>query len=163
MSEEKIILPRYNEIPDVGLYLDQVSKYINSCTEMITGQAMTNSMISNYVKHDLIPNPIKKLYYRDQIAKLIFIAVTKSVLSLNDAGFIFQLQEEKLSVKEAYMLFVDKVDICFSGSAIMNEENDAYTGIINQTVRTVFDKYILEQQIRRFRGEEPEKENRKKK
>jgi hypothetical protein len=34
MEKEKIAafnLPTYREIPNVGLYLDQVSKYINEC------------------------------------------------------------------------------------------------------------------------------------
>ena len=82
-------LPTYKEIPDVGLYLDQTSKYINECLNDLPEVSITNSMISNYVKKHLIANPIKKQYYRDQIAALIFIAVTKNALSLDDVGALF--------------------------------------------------------------------------
>ena len=64
MEKEKIAafnLPTYREIPNVGLYLDQVSKYINECFTDLPDFSITNSMISNYVKHDIIANPVKKL------------------------------------------------------------------------------------------------------
>ena len=44
-------LPKYNEIPDVGLYLDQVVKYINSFFESYEDLVVTPSMLTNYVKH----------------------------------------------------------------------------------------------------------------
>ena len=53
-------LPRYHEIPNVGLYLEQTSKYIAECLAPIQETAITSSMISNYVKKDLVSNPIKK-------------------------------------------------------------------------------------------------------
>ena len=82
MSEQlkEFRLPTYKEIPSVGLYLDQVSKYINDSLAVIPECTVTNSMISNYVKKKLVPNPVKKQYGRDQIAYLIFIALSKRVL-----------------------------------------------------------------------------------
>ncbi|MBR6824839.1 MAG: DUF1836 domain-containing protein, partial [Firmicutes bacterium] len=76
-------LPRYHEIPDVGLYLEQTTKYISQYLEPLPDIELTNSMISNYVKKKLIASPVKKQYSRDQIAYLFFIAVGKSVLSIN--------------------------------------------------------------------------------
>ena len=57
--KEKFRLPRYNEIPNVGLYLDQVTKYIDDYLSPIA-PSLTSSMISNYVKKKIIENPIKK-------------------------------------------------------------------------------------------------------
>ena len=75
-------LPRYQELPDVGLYLEQTTKYLNSFLAPLGCLEITSSMISNYVKKGLIANPVKKQYGREQIAYLFFIAVAKSVLSL---------------------------------------------------------------------------------
>ena len=75
-------LPHYQEIPDVGLFLDQTAKYISEYLKPLQDTALTGSMVSNYVKKGLIRNPVKKQYGRDQIAYLFFIAVAKSVLSL---------------------------------------------------------------------------------
>ena len=77
-------LPEYLQIPDVGLYLDQVTKYINRYLRFLSGVPLTGSMISNYVKQGIIRNPVKKQYDRDQIALLMFVAVAKTILSLED-------------------------------------------------------------------------------
>lgn len=42
-------MPRYKEIPNVGLYLEQTVKYINECLAPIE-ISITPSMLSNYVK-----------------------------------------------------------------------------------------------------------------
>ena len=90
-------LPTYKEIPSVGLYLDQTSKYINECLTDLPDVELTNSMISNYVKKHLIANPIKKQYGRDQIACLLFIALTKNALTLDDVAGLFELQKSRYS------------------------------------------------------------------
>ena len=83
-SIAKFHLPRYKEIPDVGLFLEQVTKYINEYLKPLDDISLTGSMISNYVKMKLIDNPIKKQYGRDQIAHLFFIALFKPVLTLDE-------------------------------------------------------------------------------
>ena len=87
-------LPRYQEIPDVGLYLEQTAKYIDSYLSPLEDISITGSMISNYVKKKIINNPVKKQYNRDQIAALIFIAVAKSVLSLDNIHMMFEIQRQ---------------------------------------------------------------------
>lgn len=104
-SIEGFYLPRYEEIPNVGLYLDQTAKYINGYLTLFPDLEMTPSMISNYVKKGMIPRSVKKLYYRDQIAYLIFIAVTKTVLSMDNIRMMFQMQQESYSAEVAYEYF----------------------------------------------------------
>ena len=41
-------MPRYDELPNVGLYLEQTVKYINECLSPLN-IPVTSSMISNYV------------------------------------------------------------------------------------------------------------------
>ena len=60
-------LPRYAEIPNVGLYLEQVTKYINGYVAPLGCLELTTSMVSNYVKKGIIPKPIKKQYYAEHI------------------------------------------------------------------------------------------------
>ena len=121
-------LPTYQEIPSVGLYLDQTSKYINEALETLPGCVITNSMISNYVKHRLIDNPVKKQYYRDQIASLIFITAVKSVMSLEHLSRLLRLQKEKYPVQKAYesysQLFNSYLHDVFAGRLITEEEDE---------------------------------------
>lgn len=103
-------LPRYHEIPDVGLYLEQAAKYIGGCLAPLGETALTSSMISNYVKKGLIASPVKKQYSRDQIAYLIFIAIAKSVLSLDALAVFLHLQQQTYLLSKAYDYFVEEYE-----------------------------------------------------
>ena len=103
-------LPRYQEIPDVGLYLEQATKYIGSCLAPLGETTLTSSMISNYVKKGLIANPVKKQYSREQIAYLIFIAIAKSVLSLDALTAFIRLQQQTHQLSKAYDYFVQEFE-----------------------------------------------------
>lgn len=101
---EHFNLPKYNEIPNVGLYLEQTAKYISEYLEPIQSE-LTGSMISNYVKKGLVSNPIKKQYNREQIAYLIFISVAKMVLSIEDIKATIEIQKKSYSSETAYNYF----------------------------------------------------------
>ena len=90
-------LPRYNEIPNVGLYLEQTSKYISEFLAPLGDYGLTNSMISNYVKKGLVANPVKKQYDREQIAK--------TVLSLDALTGFIDLQKRTYPLEIAYDYF----------------------------------------------------------
>ena len=103
-------LPRYEEIPNVGLYLEQVTKYICEYLAPLQEGALTGSMISNYVKKGLLDNPVKKQYGREQIAYLFFIAMAKSVLSLDALTGFIKLQQQTYSLPKAYDYFCDQLE-----------------------------------------------------
>ena len=77
-------LPAYDQIPNVGMYLEQVTRYLNDYLEPLGCAPLTGSMIANYVKKGLVKNPVKKQYDREHIARLLEIAVSKTVLSLEE-------------------------------------------------------------------------------
>ena len=99
-------LPKYNEIPDVGLYLEQVTKYINGLLESYPNLNITSSMVSNYVKQGLLPKCVKKQYSRDQIMRLILITFGKTVLSMEDLKLLFEMQEKTYPNEVAYNYFL---------------------------------------------------------
>ena len=103
-------LPRYEEIPNVGLYLEQTAAYINEYLVPTRAGMVTGSMISNYVKKKLISNPIRKQYNREQIAGLIFISVTKSVLSLDNISSLLNIRRENYRSDEAYNYFCEEME-----------------------------------------------------
>ena len=98
-------LPRYEEIPNVGLYLEQTAKYINEFLEPLPESALTPSMISNYVKKHLIASPVRRQYSREQIAYLIFIALAKNILSLDALDNFIHLQQRTYPLPRAYEYF----------------------------------------------------------
>ena len=103
-------LPRYNEIPNVGLYLEQATKYVCEYLEPLGEYTLTPSMISNYVKKGLIANPVKKQYGRDHIAYLFFIAMAKSVLSLDALTGFIKIQQKTYTLPKAYDYFAEQFE-----------------------------------------------------
>ena len=88
-------LPRYSDLPQVGLYLDQTVQFINGYFRDFPGVELTPSMVSNYVKKGIISHPVKKKYTREQLASLMYIAVSKTVLSMENIDALFQMQRAR--------------------------------------------------------------------
>ncbi len=107
---EQFRLPRYREIPDVGLYLDQTVKYINRYLAPLGCLEITLSMVSNYVKKGYIANPVRKQYSAEQIAYLFFISVAKSVLSMDNIACLFDMQKKAYTAEKAYDFFCDEME-----------------------------------------------------
>ena len=98
-------LPRYHEIPSIGLYLEQTTKYIAECFTPLMKESITASMISNYVKRGLLSNPIKKQYSREQIAYLIYITTVKTVLPMENIKLTIRIQQKAYEPQVAYDYF----------------------------------------------------------
>ncbi len=98
-------LPRYNEIPDMGLYLEQTTKYLQNTLKPLDCFEVTASMIRNYVKMGLVKNPEKKLYHRDQIVHLMSITILKAIIPLDIIHRFFRSQEKVYTDQVAYDYF----------------------------------------------------------
>lgn len=119
-------LPRYQEIPDVGLYLEQTAKYISEYLAPMEESCLTPSMISNYVKKGLISNPVKKQYNREQIAYLFFIAIAKNVMSLDGLINFISLQKRTYSLQKAYDYFCQQFESVLLFTAEVNDTMDLF-------------------------------------
>ena len=95
-------LPRYAEIPTVGLYLEQTIKYINSYLAPLGCLELTGSMVSNYVKKGLIPAPVKKQYFPEQISYLFFVALAKNLTSMENIDLLISVQRATYTLPVAY-------------------------------------------------------------
>ena len=92
----KIHIPRWNELPEIDLYLDQVVNYLEKHLGQYNvneeDKIITKTMINNYVKLGIMPAPEKKKYSREHIAYLIVICVLKQIYSISDIGKLISLQ-----------------------------------------------------------------------
>lgn len=144
-------LPRYHEIPDVGLYLEQTTKYVTDCLAPLTDAGITGSMISNYVKRGLLDNPVKKQYSRDQIAYLIYIAVVKNVLSMDDIRLMVGIQKRTYTPQVAYDYFCSEfenvLEFIFGEKEaleVVGVENTDEKIMLRNTIITVAHKIYLD-------------------
>ena len=72
----KFKMPRYDKLPRMNLYLEQVIEEVVFILEPIFGNNeekwITRTMVGNYVKQGLIPRPIGKKYSKEHIAYLVY-------------------------------------------------------------------------------------------
>ena len=136
-------LPRYAELPNVGLYLEQVAKYINGFLVPIGCSEITTSMISNYVKKGYIPAPEKKQYYSDHIAYLIAIAITKNVLSLDNIHELFMMQRKMYSVPVAYDYFCMEFENMLAVVFGLKKKPDMNIGVTNTELKDFLRNVII--------------------
>lgn len=96
-------LPRFHELPDVELYMDQVVSIIDKYFKVLDRDddkpIITSSMINNYVKLGIIPPPVRKRYGADHLAYLIMICLLKQVLSMSEITQLIGGYGEKLDEK----------------------------------------------------------------
>ena len=122
--------PKWEDIPNIDLYLDQVLLYVNQVCAPISPdkeKGLTASMVNNYVKHGYLTKPDKKKYQRKQIARLIAITTLKSVFSIQEIAQTLNSLQTQASSDQLYDAFVD----------YMNHGVDPENPIIQTSCQTV--------------------------
>ncbi|UNV66971.1 DUF1836 domain-containing protein [Streptococcus oralis] len=122
--------PKWEDIPNIDLYLDQVLLYVNQVCAPISpdkDKGLTASMVNNYVKHGYLTKPDKKKYQRKQIARLIAITTLKSVFSIQEIAQTLNTLQSQASSDQLYDAFVD----------YMNHGIDPDNPIIQTSCQTV--------------------------
>lgn len=149
----KIHIPRWNELPEIDLYLDQVvnyiEKYIGQYNANKEDKIITKTMINNYVKQGIMPAPEKKKYSRSHIAYLIVICVLKQVYSISDIGKLISLTIQYFELSKAYNRFCANLEVSvknvFTRKEFPNVEKmteEQY--LLKNVVQSVADKLYVE-------------------
>ena len=99
-------LPKYKQLPDLDLYMDQLITYINATLAPLKTSEdqvfITTAMVNNYVKQKLIPATQKKRYNRSQIAYLLAISFLKQVFSIQEILAFITIQDKYYDTETAY-------------------------------------------------------------
>lgn len=98
-------LPRYEQLPNMGLYLEQTVKFVNQLFAPLGCVEITGSMVRNYVKMGLIENPVKKQYYAQHIAYITALTLLKQVVPLEQVDILFSRQKKVYDTRTAYDYF----------------------------------------------------------
>ncbi len=105
-SLDRIEYIRPEDVPDIDLYMDQVTTFMDSRLRTTTrnpgdDKVLTKTMINNYAKNDLLPPPVRKKYSREHVLLLIFIYYFKGVMSINDIQVLLKPISDKYFSKES--------------------------------------------------------------
>lgn len=146
---KKFHLPRWDEIPNIDLYIDQVVSLLETyLSNYIKGEnnkedkIVTKTMINNYVKHKIINPPVNKKYNTEHIAYLFVICILKQVYSINDIAELIKLAIDTVSPETAYNQFCDELEKAIS----LTFAGQEYTG---REIMTK-EKYILRNVVQSF-------------
>ena len=104
---EEFNLPSWNDIPDIGLYMEQViillKEYLDYLPpELKDEQIITAATINNYVRTKIMPEPVKKRYYRQHIAYLVMICTMKQILPIAVISRIIPMNISEESIRDIY-------------------------------------------------------------
>ena len=149
----KIHIPRWYELPEIDLYLDQVvnyiEKYLGQYNANKEDKIITKTMINNYVKLGIMPAPTKKKYSREHMAYLIVICILKQVYSISDIGKLIALTIQYFELSKAYNRFCANLEVSlknvftrkeFPNTEKMTEEQY----LLKNVVQSVADKLYVE-------------------
>ena len=128
-------LPRFDELPNIDLYMDQVLSIIENSLNIFSSEneenIITKSMINNYVKQNVIEKPFKKRYKKFHVAYLIIISILKKVLSISEISKIINNQDYE--VEEFYNIFCNELEYSLK-STFLNESKDEQTKLIDDNI-----------------------------
>ncbi len=115
-------LPSWENIPDIGLYMDQVIVLLSQYLGLITSagdkedgeqdedsgdnKIFSAASVNNYVRLKIMPAPVKKKYYRVHIAYLIIIFTLKQAVSIN---IVKEMLSNELPEEDVQALYSDYI------------------------------------------------------
>lgn len=105
-------LPRWDQLPDFELYMDQVISLMQKYLEpyILKDDTLTPSMINNYVKMEALPAPIKKRYSKEHISRLIIICLMKRQFALPTISSIINAESVNNDIVSFYNYVVEQYE-----------------------------------------------------
>lgn len=106
---------KLSDIPDIDLYMDQVTTFIDSKLgnekRDKKDKLLTKTMINNYSKAKILTPSKNKKYNKQQMVQLILIYYLKQILSISDIHSLFnpmfQLAEDnEMLIDEIYTTYL---------------------------------------------------------
>lgn len=167
--EKPIHLPRWEELPKIDLYVDQVVTLLEEWLSFIPtsdDRLITKSMINNYVKHGIVDAPKKKRYTTTHLAYLIVVCIFKQVYSMNEITQMIRFQVHAYPIEDAYNYYIEDFEACiqsvYSGKPIQHQKantDDPLTKILHSVNESLVNKF----NVQRLMNEEIQKEIKNKK
>ncbi len=155
---KKFHLPRWNEIPNIDLYIDQVvsllenylSTYIKAEKEK-DNNIVTKTMINNYVKHGIINPPINKKYNKEHIGYLFVIFILKQIYSIEEIKKMIDLAIKTSPIDQSYNRFCSELEkaikMTFTGESYINNNSLSQEQYILRNVVQSFANKLYVQKV----------------
>ena len=135
-------IPRWNELPTLDLYMDQVIALIDTTLgaffSEIGAASLTKNMVNNYVKAKIVDAPENKKYPKLSVAMIIVVYILKNCYATDEIGKLIKLGISLEATEITYNRFCE---------AIENAVSDVFSGrvsICNEEIPGRDNKYLME-------------------
>ena len=110
---------RWEELPDLALYMDQIISYMpRQLIRFDQGEGLTSAMVNNYIKDGLVPRAEGKRYGPVHLGYLTAVCALKKVLSVRDIGVLLRAGEARNKTpEELYQYFCGALDQALTETA----------------------------------------------
>ncbi|MDR0425431.1 MAG: DUF1836 domain-containing protein [Clostridiales Family XIII bacterium] len=136
------------DFPEIGLYADQVIGFLDEKLKAYGGgpekHVITRTMLSNYVRHGMLPKPAKKKYSNDHMIMLALIFHLRNAFRMSDIELMMKpfldnygsTFDDKIDFRELYnaLLPVLKEARAHSADGIMHAVEDVKDAIRDKGV-----------------------------
>lgn len=148
-------MPRYERLPEIELYMDQLVNCANRVLMPLSSAAsaeemmLTKSMVNNYVKQRVLPPPQKKRYGREHLALLLMLCPLKQVLSIPECVQLMHLagQQSGQTLAQNYDAFCTSLESAVHQSFGGQEAPLQQDRILPRMTRAVADKIFLQKML----------------
>ena len=137
-------LPRWDELPDLELYMDQVLGLIGRYLGSYPGfdeKGLTASMVNNYVKLGVVPPPVKKRYGREQLSCLIIVCLLKSSFPIAAIQRLLEGERARHTPQELYDVFCERFEASVTETAKQDDRTASgspYAGILRAALLVIY-------------------------
>ena len=135
-------IPRWNELPTLDLYMDQVIALIDTTLgaffSEIGAASLTKNMVNNYAKAKIVDAPVNKKYPKLSVAMIIVVYILKNCYATDEIGKLIKLGISLEATEITYNRFCE---------AIENAVSDVFSGrvlICNEEIPGRDNKYLME-------------------
>ena len=151
--------PKWIELPEIDLYMDQVITYINEKlkdTYFYDEKFITKAMINNYVKTGIVHPPVKKHYTKSHLAYFLVLTILKRCYSMQQITSLLHIYTnmKDSTIEQAYDLFIsrfeDSLNAVFETNSSLNAafnstsyEQKLLDNVIQCIIYKIHTEYVL--------------------
>ena len=144
-------LPAWKELPDIGLYMDQVIALLGQYLDFIPvedqkdDKPVAPTTINNYVRLKVMPAPEKRKYYRIHIAYLIMIFTLKQGTSIRGIQRLLPASASEEEVRAFYTNYVELVQ--YVGNIFTAQTRSAAKDFLEPSTEDTITEHLIIQSV----------------
>lgn len=159
--------PRWNDLPEIELYMDQVITYMNDKlkdTYFYDEKFITKSMINNYVKTGIVHPPVKKHYTKSHLAYFLVLTILKRCYSMQQITSLLHIYTnmKDSTIEQAYDLFISRFEYSLNDvfknnrNTIEFENTNHEQELMDNVIQCIIYKMHTEYTLKKYEQEQRE-------